>query len=220
MPEKLHWNTVSKALAEVLRALMRIPELENFRLIGGTGLSLRLGHRKSFDIDLFTDQEFGSVDFNLIRLALERNFNRIDRDEGMDLKLGITRRLGVSDDELIKVDLYYADNFIRKEHLIGGVRIADIEDIAAMKLEVISHSGRKKDFWDVHELLDIHSIANLIQLYKEKYPYGSAEAVLKGLINFHEADEQFDPVCLRGKYWELIKIDLQETVESYRATAL
>jgi hypothetical protein len=34
-----------------------------FRLAGGTALSLQIGHRKSIDIDLFTDQIYGSIDF-------------------------------------------------------------------------------------------------------------------------------------------------------------
>ena len=34
-----------------------------FCLVGGTSLSLRLGHRKSVDIDLFTSATYGSIDF-------------------------------------------------------------------------------------------------------------------------------------------------------------
>jgi hypothetical protein len=37
---------------------MAIPELEPFVLVGGTNLSLRLGHRVSVDIDLFTNEPF------------------------------------------------------------------------------------------------------------------------------------------------------------------
>jgi hypothetical protein len=32
--------------------------LNSFRLVGGTALSLQLGHRKSLDIDLFYDCDF------------------------------------------------------------------------------------------------------------------------------------------------------------------
>jgi len=35
-----------------------------FRLVGGTNLSLLYGHRKSDDIDLFTDADYGSLDFD------------------------------------------------------------------------------------------------------------------------------------------------------------
>lgn len=34
---------------------------EPFRLVGGTALSLQMGHRLSVDIDLFTDAEYGTL---------------------------------------------------------------------------------------------------------------------------------------------------------------
>ena len=44
---KLYLNTVSPLLWSSLKTLMHIPELEAFRLVGGTSLSLQLGHRES-----------------------------------------------------------------------------------------------------------------------------------------------------------------------------
>lgn len=37
-------------------------------------LSLRLGHRKSIDIDLFTDAQYDSLDFKSFENYLKRNF--------------------------------------------------------------------------------------------------------------------------------------------------
>ncbi len=44
-------NTVSDLLWETLVTLMSYEELNSFRLVGGTSLSLLLGHRVSVDID-------------------------------------------------------------------------------------------------------------------------------------------------------------------------
>ena len=218
MPEKLRWYTVSDSLAEVLKKLIELPELDDFRLVGGTALSLMLGHRESFDIDLFTDAEYDSIDYSAIERIIKQNFICVDRDAGMDLTGGITRRIGMKADELVKVDLYYTDTFIRKELIHEGLRMADIVDIAAMKLDVISTTGRKRDFWDLHEFLDMYSLFDLLALYREKYPYGSEQDVLTGLTDFAEADNQIDPVCLLGKFWDLIKLDIIEVVEEYRAS--
>jgi hypothetical protein len=46
----------------VLDILMKSPILNSFRLVGGTVLSLQLGHRLSVDIDLFSDALYGSID--------------------------------------------------------------------------------------------------------------------------------------------------------------
>jgi hypothetical protein len=66
MIDKLYYNTVSPLLLSVLKTLMDAKELETFRLVGGTALSLYKGHRISTDIDLFTDESYGSIDFDAI----------------------------------------------------------------------------------------------------------------------------------------------------------
>ena len=63
MGNKLYRETVPETLWETLLKLMDLPVLNDFRLVGGTSLSLMMGHRISVDIDMFTDQEYGSVDF-------------------------------------------------------------------------------------------------------------------------------------------------------------
>lgn len=65
---KLHYNTVSPLLLSVLKTLMSAKELDSFRLVGGTALSLYRGHRESLDIDLFTDAKYGSIDFEAITI--------------------------------------------------------------------------------------------------------------------------------------------------------
>jgi hypothetical protein len=41
----LYWNTVTGPLKDVLLRLMQSVEFQEFRLVGGTALSLKLGHR-------------------------------------------------------------------------------------------------------------------------------------------------------------------------------
>lgn len=53
---------------------MSEPLLDPFRLVGGTALSLQIGHRASVDIDLFTDVAYGSMDFQQIDDHLRHTF--------------------------------------------------------------------------------------------------------------------------------------------------
>lgn len=62
----LYWNTVNDNLKQALLFLMEAPIFDQFRLVGGTSLSLQVGHRMSVDIDLFTDSPYRSIDFNQI----------------------------------------------------------------------------------------------------------------------------------------------------------
>ena len=43
----LHYETVTPELKQILFRLMASPLFEPFRLVGGTSLSLRFGHRMS-----------------------------------------------------------------------------------------------------------------------------------------------------------------------------
>lgn len=54
----LHKETVEKSTLELLIKLMSDTSLKEFVLVGGTALSLQLGHRISIDLDLFSITPF------------------------------------------------------------------------------------------------------------------------------------------------------------------
>ena len=211
MLKKLHYDTVSPLLRDILSQLMTLPEFTPFCLVGGTSLSLQLGHRVSIDIDLFTDAPYGSLDFHAIQSNLRDMFPYCQGDCGDIVGMGASYIIGNSAYDSIKFDLFYTDPFIRPIKTIDNIRIASIEDIIAMKLDVIGRKGRKKDFWDLHELHDKYTIAEMLTLYAERYPYNhTQEELLLGLTNFSLADTDPDPNCLRSKAWPLIKLDFME----------
>ena len=53
----LHKETVNPELIEILKTLCGLPELESFRLVGGTAAALQIGHRRSIDIDFFSNEK-------------------------------------------------------------------------------------------------------------------------------------------------------------------
>jgi len=52
MDEKLYTNVVTLQLLSILKTLMASHTFDDFRLVGGTALSLYRGHRVSVDLDL------------------------------------------------------------------------------------------------------------------------------------------------------------------------
>lgn len=168
----MHWNTVSPLLKKVLQTVMSSPQFDPFRLVGGTSLSLQIGHRMSEDIDLFTSAEYGSIDFDSLDQFFRQNFQHVDTNEGLPVATGKSWYVGSTEKDSVKVDIYYTDAFIRPIDEAEGIRMASKEDIIAMKLETIGNKGRKKDFWDIHELHGDYTIAQMIELYLERYPYG------------------------------------------------
>lgn len=57
----LYTQTVEAGTLDLIKELIKDKELDSFNLVGGTALSLKLGHRMSVDIDLFTDRNFDSL---------------------------------------------------------------------------------------------------------------------------------------------------------------
>jgi hypothetical protein len=128
--------------------------------------------------------------------------------------MGKSYFIGNSKDEIIKVDLFYKDPFVFPILDFNGIRLSQLEEIAAMKLEVVGNTGRKKDFWDLHELMDYFSLTEMLEFYVKRYPYSYSKVeLIKKLTDFSEADSDFEPICLKNKYWGLIKIDFEERIE-------
>ena len=84
----LHLNTISDLLWDALNKLMSLKEFNSFRLVGGTSLSLQLGHRESVDIDLFTDAEYGSIDFAELENILIETFPYVDTSSAGAVGMG------------------------------------------------------------------------------------------------------------------------------------
>ncbi len=217
---QLYLNTVSNLLWKSLVELMKLNEFENFRLVGGTSLSLQLGHRKSEDIDMFTDAEYGSIDFLKIEEVLREKFSYVDSLTSDFIGMGKSFFIGNEASDLVKLDLFYTDNFVFSLIEVKEIRLASLEEIAAMKLDVIGRGGRKKDFWDFHELLEKFSLNEMIGFYIKRYPDNfNREEIIKGLTNFETAEYEFTPICFKDKVWEIIKLDIEELVKDSKPNA-
>jgi Nucleotidyl transferase AbiEii toxin, Type IV TA system len=53
-----HPEVIDPATGQALRDLREASALDQFYLAGGTGLALRLGHRRSIDLDFFSSEAF------------------------------------------------------------------------------------------------------------------------------------------------------------------
>ena len=211
----LHYKTVNDLLKEGLLQLMAAKEFETFRLVGGTSLSLQIGHRESIDIDLFSDVDYGKIDFEAIEMYLESNFKYLDHLSNSIPGMGKSYLVGEDKDNTLKLDIFYTDKFYCLEDTI---RMATIEEIIAMKLDVVQRGGRKKDFWDLHELFENYSLTQMLDLHEQRYPYShDRDLIIQNFTDFSLADDEFNPICFKGKYWEFIKEDIEEIIVKFKS---
>ena len=186
----LHTKTIEPSTLGLLKSLQSREYLKGFNLVGGTALSLYLGHRKSIDIDLFSNFSFDSG--QLIEL--------IQQDYPLQLYFTAPNTIKGSIDK-VNIDIIaHRYTYLNEPAYINGIRLLSEPDIIAMKLNAISVSGqRSKDFIDIYFILEEHkySIADLIRFYQMKYGQDGDMHILKSLVYFDDVDLADWPVLLR-----------------------
>lgn len=203
----LRKETVEPATLELLKKIVSFPEFKQFRLVGGTALSLLYGHRLSIDLDFFTDQP---LDKDLIKETLNDNFKQVASEN--DRFKSIYQCLI----ENIKVDFVSVkDPFIYPAQIIEGIPIADIRDLIALKLNAVKGRGVKKDFWDIAKLLEFYSFENLFQFYHDRYTYDDTFAVIRSVVYFADAENTITPESLDGMTWDKVKQTITNAFDDY-----
>lgn len=194
----LQTQTVQPELLELLKALMSVELFNNFYVVGGTALALQVGHRQSIDIDLFGQSEIDDIEFTeAIRVLGERRILKKSKNILIYSINGINF-------------VNYSYPWIAEGKVIDTIRLASIEDIAAMKLNAIAGRGSKKDFIDLFFLLKKYSLTDLLSFYSQKYADGSPFLVLKSLSYFVDANQQAMPVMYDSTSWETMKEKIRE----------
>ena len=202
----LHKETVAPATLGLLNQLMTIDALEGFALVGGTNLSLQLGHRLSIDLDLFTNQPF---DTSKVKSAIEKNFSHIVKiDESRQSLLYL-----IND---VKVDfILYEYPYIQEVALIDNIKFLSIKDIIPMKLGAIAGRGAKKDFWDIAELLTYYPLNEMLAFYRKKFITDDIGFILRSLLYFDDAENQTNPIALNNTTWGQVKEKIEAAVKNF-----
>jgi hypothetical protein len=188
---------------------MQLPAMMDFDSVGGTALSLKYGHRKSIDLDLFTTVAFENETIIEALSGLYRNEFTL---EGRPARFGIFAYI-----KDIKTDIvYHPHPLIRPTEVVNNIRMFSTADIMAMKIQAILGRGKKKDFWDIAELLKDYSVQEFIDFHREKYSTQNLLiTVPQAMTYFADAEESEDPISLKGQTWESVKQLIREKVSDY-----
>lgn len=192
----LYTETIEGGTLELLRNLQSEVLLSSFNLVGGTSLALRMGHRKSVDLDLFTKDDF---DLQELRELLVNKYNlRVSYEKGKTLKGFINN---------VKIDLIKYDYpQVCSVETIEGIRFESIPDVIAMKLSAICDNGsRMKDFIDIAFLSSKYSFDDMLKFYSTKFPASNQMMLAKALVYFADIDFNEDIVMLKYYFnWDKI----------------
>lgn len=205
----LFLKTVEPRTFSILKELLEIPELKDFSLVGGTALSLLYGHRKSVDLDLFSPVPFEN---EVVVSCLSKKFGSQFLMEEKPPHFGV---FSFIDD--VKVDFVrHPHPLIREIEHVEGVRMFSTPDIIAMKVQAVLGRGKKKDFWDIAELLNHYRVKDFIQFHQEKYfAQNLMITVPQAITYFADAEEGEDPISLKGQSWMSVKKKITDEVRNF-----
>ncbi len=153
----------------ILSLLGRVPDIPYFYLTGGTALAeFYLGHRRSFDLDLFTTQEVLIRPFSF---EIEHRF----REQGWSVQ--VIRRFSTfvemvvtleGEDVRIDLGLDSPFRFASPEPSVYGVPVNDLEDLKAEKALAYYGRAEMRDAVDLYFLLRRFPPETLMELAAQK----------------------------------------------------
>lgn len=147
-----------KGLTEKIDAIVeKVAGMESIKpyiLCGGTALAMQLDHRKSEDLDFMmwrkSKNEKPQVDWPGIETELREkigeveNFNMLGFDQVEFVVAGV------------KFSFYVSENRCPVSEpvpYLGNIRLADVNSIMAMKMEVMLRRMKMRDYYDIYAIL-------------------------------------------------------------------
>jgi len=202
----LHKEILTPETLSLLKTLMKDSNLQSFNLVGGTALSLYIGHRMSIDLDLFTPNSFDARRLSN-HLTQEYGFkeNFIEKDTLKGTINGVFVDL-----------LTYPYQLLAPVNVEEDIRLLSIRDLASMKLATITDVGtRMKDFIDVAWLSTMYSLDDMIEDYTQKYPGTSGVTTCKALLYYDDMNKNELIQLINGKFsWKKVEERLQKMVSN------
>ena len=205
----LHIKTIEPGTLSLLKCLMQLPELSGFSLVGGTALALKYGHRTSIDLDLFSEEDFNH---DIVYAALQNVFQHHLSYSGTRSRWGVFCMI-----KGVKVDIvYFPHKRIQPVEQYEKIRMYGDHDLMAMKVNAILRRGKKKDFWDICELLEHYSMQQMIDCYYKKFSSQMLSiSIPHALTYFVDAHDSEAPVSFKGQTWASVQAFIQKQVRNF-----
>jgi len=179
----LQERCVSKKLLALLKKLQEEEIFKDYFLVGGTSLALQMGHRKSYDIDLFSQKELKIPEITKYLQHYHGGKYQILNTQRMIYQVMI---------DGIKVDfVHHPFKLVEPVFRETQIKYLGKKDISAMKLHAIETSGnRAKDFLDIYFLLKEIPLEKMFEYYRKKYSTENIFNAKRSLGYFDDVPEE------------------------------
>lgn len=199
--ESPHWETISTTMRELLVWIGRQAFATRFYLAGGTALALRMGHRRSNDLDFFsvTDEVHARTRQELIRSFSTLHAQVIENVDGNLLLLVNGLHVGF---------FSYGYPLLEPVQAVENVGLASTLDIGLMKLDAVIGRGNRKDFYDLYMISRQIPLQELLSAGERKHPQVRDFPLMavEGLLQFDNANQDLQPEIVADLSWENVRL--------------
>ena len=195
-----HWETVTTEMRELLKWAGQQDFISSFYLAGGTVLALQVGHRKSVDLDFFsqTDEVHERTRQRIIRAIAERDGQVIENVDGNLVLLADDVRVGF---------FSYGYKLLEPFEQVENVNLASMLDIGLMKLDAVIGRGSRRDFFDLYVVAEQYPLEELLQAGARKYPTSRDFALMavESFVLFENAERDIQPELMIDVTWDKVR---------------
>ena len=154
-------------------------------LAGGTALAFHLGHRRSVDFDFYRVQKFARGEL------LESFAQELGQDE-VEIVRNWDNTLEINIEDIHLSCFHYRYSLLEPTIDLQGVKIASVNDIAAMKMVALVQRAKVRDYIDIYYLIKKIGLPALLELAVNKYPRFNIYQALQALTYFTDVEEDIE----------------------------
>lgn len=202
----MHPKVLTSDAWSAVRRLAAAGLLDSWTLAGGTGMALQFGHRHSEDLDFFRAQDLDPAQL----------IDQLARLGPVQVQARSAGTLHAKLDRLRLTFLKMQAPFLFPGVPYRGLVVADLRDIAVLKLIAIGGRGSRKDFVDLFFYLQSGgSLDAVFALLRERLPaveYNEYD-LLKSLVYFADAEGEPMPRMISDVSWAEVRAAIVDEVK-------
>jgi hypothetical protein len=204
---KLYRSAVPTLLLQTCNTLFQSQLFEDFSIGGGLALALRSNHRRTNEIDLYSHKPVPEDTVKKMERFFQYSFGMTDHQRLSTKNGNMAFFVYNLNGDFVKIELHTVPSPLAETHEQEGLRLLSETDVTKILLRSIVEEGKKSEYWDLHALLEMHPAEELLLHFEN---VKSESGIRSAICDFSRADNDFEPQCLRGKDWNLIKLDIFE----------
>ncbi len=181
---------------------------KDFYLVGGTALALQIGHRRSVDFDLFSDNNFFPLSIKKRVLKLGKNIDAI-LSQGEGEFTAIINQ--------VKITFFHYPFFVEKNtNFKNIIKMPDILTIGAMKAYALGRRAKWKDYVDLYFILKKFSSEELVEKTRAIFKKEFNEKLFRAQLSYFDDIDYSEQV----EYMPGVEKDRKEIEEFLKKESL